>query len=38
MIAAALIRLTSPETASLSPVAYGFSRRYSAIAAATASL
>jgi hypothetical protein len=29
-MAAAIIRLTSPETVSLSPVACGFSRRYSA--------
>ena len=31
-MAAAIIRLTSAETASASPVAYGFSRRYSAAA------
>ncbi len=34
LIAAAIIRLTSPETASLPPVANGLSRRYSAVAAA----
>ena len=36
LIAAAIIRLTSPETASLSPVAEGLNRRYSAVAAARA--
>jgi hypothetical protein len=37
-IAAAIIRLTSPDTARWSPGANGVSRRYSAVAAASASL